>query len=86
MEKITIEKQDAFRVKIGTKDFGIFHVESKWEGFKKLKNPNGVIIIISHSLGDNHIADIFPQFGEYRIIKASAEINKEFGKEDEIKP
>ncbi len=86
MSKIEIKKTDAYHIVIGDEDFGVFTVESKWEGFKKLVNGDSTAIIMEPSI--NHIRE-FLDMGEYTIIKASPDMclaMKEHKKEEEGVP
>ena len=72
MNSIKIKKVEVFSIIINDEHFGEFHVESEWEGFKKLTNDKGNVIIITSDLPDNLI-NVF-DIGEYKIVKASSDI------------
>ena len=74
MQGIEIKQEDSFRIKIGDKDHGVFHVESEWEGIKKLKNHDGEIVYITSSFGNDALSNLIPLDDNWTLLKASPDI------------
>ena len=76
---VKIKTTKSYTIQIGDKIHTGFVEESRWEGFIKLKNPEGLDVIVSYSPGVKQIFDeLFgdDEFVDTKIIKASPELVK----------
>lgn len=69
--KITLKRLETYEAFAGEVSLGIFNIESEWNGFAKLKSPNGELIVNRASPAAQALGAIVGQDEAVEVVKAS---------------